>query len=193
MFGNLKVGSKLYVLTAMLAFFMIGVGVIGLRGMAQTLSGMKPVYEVRTLPAIDLGKIQHLFEMNVTEMLRAFQHNPATELAKLHDLPTSEHLARIEKNVATIDELWAKFKANPMSPEEHQLAEEFEQKRAKFRDEVLAPTIALLKNNEFPLETVNAYLKGNRNLGKSANEALGKLIDMQVKASREEDERASAA
>ncbi|MBS4095863.1 MAG: methyl-accepting chemotaxis protein [Sulfuricella sp.] len=192
MFANLKVGAKLFVLTGILAIFMSAVGIIGLRGMSQTLGGMKAVYEVRTLPVIDLGKIQHLFEMNVTETLRAFQHNPDGELYKLHDHPLSEHLARIEKNVATIDQLWRKFKANPLSAEEQRQADEFEKRRATFRDEVLLPTLTALKNNDFSVETINRYLKGNRSLGKSASEALAKLVDLQVSATKEEFERATA-
>ena len=192
MIQNLNFGPRLLLLTTLLSAFMIAIGIIGLHGMARTLDGLESVYMVRTIPVIDLGKIQHLSEMNVTEILRGLQHNPEGELSKLHDHPLSEHLGRIDGNLKTMDELWRKYRTAALSTEEIRLADDFGQQRAKYNRGVLLPAMQSLRAGDFSTESVNRFLKGNRAQGKATSETLVKLIALQTQATADEFANATA-
>jgi methyl-accepting chemotaxis protein len=190
MFNNLSVNSRLIALNAIMAVFMVVIGIIGLQGMSGAVGGLKTVYEDRTIPLDYLGKIQRLFAVNFSEALRAIQHNPASELAKLHDHPVTEHTDRIDANIKTINGLWEKYMATTLTPEEKQLAAEFEKNRGLWVHEILLPLTQALKNGDYSTETVSKFLKGNRTHGLSAAKNLDDLMDLQVRVAKEEYERA---
>jgi len=193
MLNNLNVGPRLLALSIILAVFMVVIGVIGLRGMSGVVGGLQTVYEDRTVPVIDLAKIQHLLNGNFSEVLRAIQHDPSGSLAKLHDHPVSEHTGRIETNIKTIDGLWQKYMATQLTPEEKQLAETFTQKRSEYVEMVLLPTVAALKADNYSPEVVGIFLKTNRKLAGPMNEALENLIKYQDRTAKEEFDRAVAS
>ncbi len=186
MLSNLNVGPRLIVLNVLLALFMAVIGIVGLHGMSTVVSNLETVYTERTVPLTDLGKISTLLNSNFSEALRAFQHNPAGDLAKLHDHPVSEHTARIQANMATIDEAWARYMAISHSPEEQKLAEDFTRKRDAYSSELLAPTVQALNNNDYSIETVSRFLKGNRTRYKPMNDALEALIAQQIQTAKAE-------
>jgi len=192
MFNNLNVGSRLIALNAILAIFMIASGIIGLQGMSGTLNGLQTVYEDRTIPLGDLGKIQRLLSANFSEALRAIQHNPGGELAKLHDHPVTEHTDRIDANKKKIDELWKKYLATYLTPEEKQLAAEFEKNRLHWLGEILMPVVQALKNGDYSTDTVSKFLKGNRLYGQTATQNLDDLSDLQLRVAKEEYGHAEA-
>ena len=192
MFNNLNVAARLIALNAILAIFMVVIGIIGLQGMSGVVGGLKAVYGERTVPLADLGKIQRLLAANFSEALRAIQHNPAAELAKLHDHPVSEHTERIEANIKAISELWEKYRAATLTPEEKQLAAEFEKNRALWVGDILIPVTQALKSGDYSPETVSKFLKGNRKHGQNAAKNLDDLMELQIRLAREEYEKAQA-
>ncbi|MHB9101048.1 MAG: methyl-accepting chemotaxis protein [Sulfuricella sp.] len=192
MLNNLNVGPRLIILTAVMAFFMIAIGIIGLRTTSTVVSSLETVYTDRTVPMSDLGRVSTLLNANFSEILRAFQHNPAGELAKLHDHPTSEHIDRIQANKAIIDEAWARYMATRHPPEERKLAEDFLKKRDAFVSELLQPTVQALKNNDYSTEMIGRFLKGGRTLIKPMNEALDALIAFQIRTAKEEYNQSTA-
>jgi len=192
MFNNLSVSSRLIALNGIMAVFMIVIGIVGLQGMSGVVGGLQTVYYDRTVPLADLGKIQRLLATNFSEALRAIQHNPASELAKLHDHPVTEHSDRIDANKKTVDELWKKYMANTLTPEEKQLAAEFEKNRALWIGEILLPVVQALKNGDYSTEIVSKFLKGNRKYGMASAKNLDDLMDLQIRVAKEEYERAQA-
>jgi len=192
MFNNLSVSSRLIALNAIMAAFMIIIGIVGLQGMSGAVKGLQTVYDDRTIPLADLGKIQRLFAMNLAEVLRAIQHNPGTELAKLHDHPVTEHLDRIDANIKTVGDLWKKYMATTLTPEEKQLAETFDKNRALWVGEILTPVTNALRNGDYSIETVSKFLKGNRTHGQTSAKNLDDLMELQIRVAKEEYERAEA-
>jgi methyl-accepting chemotaxis protein len=190
MFNHLSVSSRLIALNAIMAVFMIVIGVIGLQGMSGVIGGLQTVYDDCTVPLADLGKIQRLLAANFSEALRAIQHNPAGDLAALHDHPVTEHTDRIEANKKTIDEVWKKYLATTLTPEEKSLASEFEKNRARWLSEVLLQVVDALKNGDYSPENVSKFLKGNRLHGVAAAKSLDDLIALQLRVAQEEYKRA---
>ena len=57
MFGNLTIKTRLVLLISFMAALLLVIGGIGLSGMGKTDAGLKTVYEDRTVPLMDLGRI----------------------------------------------------------------------------------------------------------------------------------------
>lgn len=188
----MSVKSRLFALNSVLAVFMIVIGIVGLHGMSGAVTGMQAVYSNNTVPLAELGKVQRLLAANFSEALRAIQHNPAGDLAKLHDHPVSEHTERIESNIKTINELWDKFAASDLNEEEKRLVAEFDQNRAVWVGEILKPLMQSLGKGDYSPETVSKFLKGNRKQGQATAKNLDDLMDLQLRLAREEYERAQA-
>jgi methyl-accepting chemotaxis protein len=192
MLSKLNVGPRLVFLVILMTIFMVAIGIVGLRTTSTAVSSLETVYADRTVPLADLSKVARLFSANVDQVLRALQHNPSYEVAKLHDHPVSEHIGRIEANKAEIDKTWEKYMATYLTPEEKQLAENFMQKRRVFLEETLLPIMQALNNNDFSLDATSRFLKGSRTNLKDMNEALQALIDLQTRVAKEEFDRAEA-
>jgi methyl-accepting chemotaxis protein len=192
MLSKLNVGPRLIFLVILMAIFMVAIGIVGLRATSTVVSSLETVYMDRTVPLADLGKIGTLLNANFSEVLRAFQHNPTGELAKLHDHPTSEHTDRIQANKAVIDEAWARYMATRHSPEEQKLAEDFLKKRDAYISELLQPTVQALNNNDYSTEMVGRFLKGNRTLAKPMNDALDALVAYQIRTAKAEYDQSTA-
>ncbi|HUX64148.1 methyl-accepting chemotaxis protein, partial [Sulfuricella sp.] len=190
--SKLNVGSRLIFLVILMTIFMVAIGIIGLRATSTAVSSLETVYTDRTVPLASLAKVAQLFNANVDQVLRALQHNPSYEVAKLHDHPVSEHVKRIEASKTELDKIWAEYMATYLTPEEKQLAENFMQKRKVFLEETLLPTVQSLKNNDFSIDTTSRFLKGSRTNLKDMSEVLQALTDLQTRVAKEEFDRAEA-
>jgi len=193
MLNNLKIGARLYILISILAAFMVTSGAIGLHGMSNVVDELHTVYEDRTVPLANLNKVERLTNANVDQILRALQHNPQYEVAKLHDHPVSVHIKLIEANKAEIDKIWEHYSsAAYLSPEEKQLVEKFVQKRKSFIEETLLPTVQALKNDDYSIDVNSRFLKGSRTNLKDMSEALQALVAYQTRLAKEEYDHAKA-
>jgi len=187
------VGPRLWALLGVLVAFWIVGFALGMYGMARIEGSLKTVFEERTAPAADLARILELRSDNGTQLLLAFQHNPAYGYAKLHDHPVTEHLDRIESNVKEIDTLWKKFVAHGLEGEEKQLAAEFEKSRAAFVGGALLPAARAVRNGDFSDANISAFLKSARGPGKEMLDKLRALFELQVKMAGEEYAAARAS
>ncbi|MBS4097185.1 MAG: methyl-accepting chemotaxis protein [Sulfuricella sp.] len=190
MLNNLHVGPRLLILNGILAAFMLVIGLVGLYGMSGAVDGLKTVYGERTIPLGELGQIQRLLALNFSEALRAIQHNPAGELAKLHDHPVSEHTERVAANVKSIGELWGRYRARPLTAEEQRIADEFEKNRVRWIGDILMPVMQALDKGDYSTEIVSKFLKGNRAHGQTTAKNLDDLMDLQIRLAKEEYEKA---
>ena len=57
MFSNLTIKTRLILLITLLSILLAAIGALGLSGMSGSNQGLKTVYEDRTVPLMDLGKI----------------------------------------------------------------------------------------------------------------------------------------
>ncbi|MBS4099085.1 MAG: methyl-accepting chemotaxis protein [Sulfuricella sp.] len=192
MLNNIHVGPRLFILVALMAAFMVVIGIVGLSSMSKTVNSLNSVYEQRTVPLASLARVDRQLSANNNEVLRAFQHNPAFDIAKLHDHPTTDHNKRIEKNLPEIAATWEKYKSTNLSPEEKRLADEFEKLSNEWRDKILLPTLAALSKGDFSNDVVSHYLVGSRTIAKPMNEAMTVLIQLQIRIAKEEYTQAEA-
>jgi len=185
----LKVGYRLSMLVAMFVILLIVIGGLGLRSASKTLAGLETVYEDRTVPLVQITRVKRLLDSNFSESLRAFQHDPRQELAKLHDHAVDEHLKRIESNLKTVDETWKAYLATQMTPEEQQLADAFTARYQEYTKPLTLPTMDALRQGNYSLEVVSTFLKGNRKMGGEVDKLADALIDLQTRVAKEEFDR----
>ena len=190
--NNLSVGKRLYLLVGLLAGLALLLTFVGLKGMSSTVAGLKTVYEDRTAPLVQLGDIRRLHAANVADLLRGIQHDPKNEVAKLHDHPTEEHTKRINGHLAEIDKLWAAYLATYLTPEEKQLAKDFDAKYKRYIAEIILPTVKALEAGNFSLEVISRFLKANRTLAKDADDALDALTRLQEREAKSEFDKAQS-
>lgn len=181
-----RVASRLYFLVGLLSILMILMGIAGLNSMSGVVASLKTVYEDRTVPVIDLNKIERLLALSYSDALRALQHNPASEIHKLHDHPVDEHIKRIDANIAKMDVLWSKYMATYLTPEEKLLAADYEKSYKQYMDEVIRPFLESMKTGDYSIQVVDRLLKGNRRLGKPTDDAMDRLIELQDRVASEE-------
>ena len=186
------VATRLYFLVGLMSAMMVLMGVAGLSTMSSTVASLQSVYQDRTVPLIDLGKIQRLLGLSYSDALRALQHDPGHKLVSLHDHPVSEHTKRIDDNLAEMDRLWTKYLATYLTPEEKELAADYEKKYKLYVDEVLKPLLEALKSENYEVQVVDRFLKGNRKQGKGTEEAMDKLMALQGRVAGEEYEKGMA-
>lgn len=181
-----RVASRLYFLVAFMATTMIIMGVVGITNMSKVLDSLETVYNDRTIPTGELSRIQALLNGSFSEVLRALQHNPAYEISRLHDHPVSEHVNRVEKSLANMKELWAKYMATYLTPEEKVLAEQYDKQSARYIAEVLNPALDALRKGDYSIGMTERFLKGNRSIGGDAEKTMSQLVELQMRVAAEE-------
>jgi methyl-accepting chemotaxis protein len=188
-----SVKTRLYSLVGLFSILLIVIGALGLRSTANTLTGLKTVYEDRAVPLVQITEVKRLLDANVMELLRSFQHNPQQELSKLHDHPVEEHLKRIEGNLEKIEQTWQAYLATYLTPEEKSLSSAFTEKYKNYTTSLTLPTVAAIRKGDYSLDTVSRFLKGNREYGGQVDKLAESLIKLQTDVAKSEYEAALAS
>ena len=185
MYKNIRITHRmLSVLVIYWITFLITVAV-GWTGLHLASESLKSVHETRMVSTLKLNKISNLLDQNKSQILLAFQHDPASPLASMHDHPLATHLEVISKNSEVIETLWRDYLTNPQSPEEAVLAKEVEIKRAAWLDK-FTQTVIALNNQEFSSATMAKFLLAARTEGQANVDATSALIDQQTQMAKEE-------
>jgi len=178
MFKNLKVGSKLFFLTVFSALVTVIVALFGVFGMAKMSDNMEVMYSERALALTQLGKVDSAIGALGSEIFRALQHNPASEINRIHINHSMEsHLNAAEELLKDIDKAWALFSAIPMSNEEKELSARFNEGYARFIKEIIRPAINSLRANDFSYEVHEHFIVGFRDLGVPVEKTISDLIE----------------
>jgi len=138
----MKISTRLMILVAILSAALLGVGGFGLYGISSSNAALRSVYEDRTVPAVQLGKIESMVVRNrlaVTTAL-ADQTPKAIETA----------ITTVESNIAAISKQWEAYMLTYLTPAEKKLAEAFAADRKTFVQQGLLPAVAALKANDIP-------------------------------------------
>ncbi len=190
-FRNLKVGTNLFLFSVLSLAFLLVLGVVALRGLDETTSGMETLYNDRLVPAGQIEEINRLQAENVLEIYRLLAHDPKRPESKLHDHPLSTHTDVIKHHRERVDVLWKAYMATNLTPEEKKLAEEFQLARGDFIDKGLTPIVALIEKGQYPDAGVQIIgtLKPFRD--KLAHVA-DVLMDLQLKEGKADHEAAKA-
>ncbi|MDO8988936.1 MAG: methyl-accepting chemotaxis protein [Sideroxyarcus sp.] len=187
-FGKMSIVSRLWMLALSgLLGFVVAVA-IGWQSLTSSTQALKTVYQDRAIPMYELSKIDADSRKNFSEVLLAFQHDPAGHLAAIHDHPLDRHLTAVKERRAAGDERWQKYLAAAQSPDEKTLAAGVTAKRAAWRAKQDEAINALAAKN-YSSTILAAYLKAGREERQALHDAMDKLIVYQTEIAKGEYER----
>ncbi|MCL2830505.1 MAG: methyl-accepting chemotaxis protein [Betaproteobacteria bacterium] len=192
MFNNLKVGSRLFFLTAFAAVVTIIILLVGISGMKKLAAETDTMYNDRTMALVQIGNVEGNLTGLSSDMFRAFQHNPQLDIAKLHNNHAlDDHLRKAEERMKNIDEEWARYMSTPLDEKEKPFADKFITEYPKMVRDVVRPTIAALRAGDFSSDTVGRYIVGNREVGATLEKAISDLISVNDELSKKNFEDAT--
>ena len=181
--NQLKVSTRLLLLTGTLSLLLIVIGAIGLWGISDANQSLKTVNAQRVAPLGALAEIQRRQLVSVTMLINAIGDPRPEEIAK------AENLLR-EDSVA-IDGLWKAYTATVLTTDETRLAQAFADARARYRSEGIQPTLAALQAGQLKHATrlVDDVLNP---LGEPVAASIQALLKLQIDVAREEHASAEA-
>lgn len=177
MFKNLSVKIKLSILIGLLSILLITIGGIGIYGMNQTVTGLKSVYEDRTVPLAELGSLRRYLLLNRIDITAALA-NPDPEFIR-------DRTNTVESNITAITAIWDKYMATTLTEEEARLAEQFAIDRKRFIQEGLLAAVAALRANDIDRANV-IMVEKIRPLYEPVRTGIDNLVDLQIRAAEQE-------
>jgi len=169
--NNLKVSTRLMMLIGVLSALLVAIGGLGLFGIGESNDELKSVFEDRTVPAAQLGRINALVLRNRLAINIALV-TPTPEVIE-------ERSAQIAANALAIDKEWAAYMATTLTPEEAKLAAAFAADRQRFVRDALQPAVAALRSNDIAEATRLAAGK-IRSLSLPMETGIAALVQLQI-------------
>jgi methyl-accepting chemotaxis protein len=182
--NNLSIGKRISILMVVGGLLLLTIAGIAWRNENDAINSLKSVYEDRTVPLVDLGKIGELLDENTLELLLILQHDPHGPLVSAHDHPTELHLERFAKRRAEINTLWDKYMATYLTEEEKRLAADFSAKRKAWVEKA-AGLLERIKGGDFSPEIMKEVLAALKNESHVMGEAHDALVEYQAKVAQE--------
>ncbi|HEU0186376.1 MAG TPA: MCP four helix bundle domain-containing protein, partial [Gallionellaceae bacterium] len=182
MFSNLTIRARLIFLVAMLSVLLAAIGVLGLFGMSGSNQGLKTVYEDRTIPLMDMGKI--IDKINLVRLNTVTAANASNQEA------VRDAISKTQQRDKEIDELWNKYIATTLTPEEAKLAEAFGQQWKAYRAS-RDVTLNFAAANNFDAAKENARKDAGPKYS-AARETIFSLIELQGAVAKEEFNKAQS-
>ncbi|EME70259.1 methyl-accepting chemotaxis protein [Paramagnetospirillum caucaseum] len=133
-----SIAGRLAMIITGLVLLMGAVAWISLAGMADSNDALRSVYENRTVPA---GQLADIIDRMRDNLLQAQQMQ--IDLAAGENGGIARRVLRIRATAEHVGSVWAAYLANPLSPDEKELAADFETRRKDFVGQGLSPAIAL--------------------------------------------------
>ena len=177
MLTNLSIKSRLIFVVGFLLLSLVAIGVIGLSSLSATNASFKAFYENRLVAMGYLDEISA--HMNSNQMLLA-----ESVIGQLSTFPeevaqVDQRVTKVKQLIVGIDDGWKAFMATRLSPEEANLAKEFETARNKYGREALMPAIAALGSHDF--QQASEIMQGQLTKQyESARDAMNALIKIQL-------------
>ena len=181
-------------LGAMMAAFVAITAVvtgIGLSGLQEGNASLQEQYQRKLEPTTVVNEVLALLGENRSQIMLALQHDPKSELAKLHDHGLEVHLEKTLANRQQINAQLEALQKLPLSEKERQLVEQLGEARKKFSAEGVNAARDALKAGDFHQASVLLLTKINPIYGQV--QQAGKALVDELKASARADfERAQA-
>ena len=154
--------------------FVIAVGV-GLAGLNMARDSLHEVYENRmsTTAQVD-HMLNNLFESRLNILL-AFQHDPDSPLAVLHDHDVDTHLLPIKTIQKTNEQLYQQLAARTMDEHEAALLQAILERQKQWNTQ-LDSAVSAIEEGDFSAQTMQSFLLAGRN---EAGQVLQAVTDFQ--------------
>jgi len=175
MLDQISVKTRLYILVGLLSSVMVFVGFSGLQSTEKMSEHLKEVYEGDTTALVELAKVEDNLHRSRGRIWAAMI-TPNKEAAE-------KEISGIPTFIKQADEQWAAYLKIELSPEEKQLATDFEKTYKEYRAtlEVLAPIAASLDIPKTIEEMKNTHFRENFT---ASRDKLNKIIEYQVVSSK---------
>ncbi|MEI6414166.1 MAG: methyl-accepting chemotaxis protein [Pseudomonadota bacterium] len=115
MLNNLKIGPRLLALMALQILFMVGIGLLGLRGMETTGAALDRVYHEQVVPLRDLNIITDLYTLTIVDATRQVRDGTFTP---------AKAIEAIDGAMAHIRKEWQEYLASPLEEGEKVLVQQ---------------------------------------------------------------------
>ncbi|MFZ6799529.1 methyl-accepting chemotaxis protein [Undibacterium sp. Di24W] len=179
----MKIATRLILLISSLAMVCFIVSGIGLYGLVKSNDAILTIYADRTVPAVDIGKIQTLVVSNRLEIAMALlEQNPES---------ARHAVQQLESNITNVNKIWDAYMATYLTPEEAKLASDFATRRARYVQEGLRPTITALQAGDFA-QAQSLMLEKVSPLMLPVKEKGDDLLQLQMDVAKEEFDAAIA-
>jgi methyl-accepting chemotaxis protein-1 (serine sensor receptor) len=134
--NNLTIATRLKILIALLCTMMLGIGFMGMRGIAASNDSMKSVYEDRTVALAQLSEVLRYNLRNQIAMVSA-AGDARPEMAE-------KYLAEMRDNAVGMAKEWDAYTATYLTSDEKLLVDQFKTHRDAFVDGAQKPLQAAL-------------------------------------------------
>ena len=173
--NRFKISTRVAVLAGLLSLLLLGIGGLGLWGLAQTNHALHSMYEDNLVTTSEVHQIEALLLRNrLAVAVAQVTPNAAT---------IQSSSTEVESNIAAITRLWDGYLARPHSAQETALAQRFTQDRQRFVQEGLLATIAALRANDIS-GAERLVVEKIRPLYAPVGEAIKAMIAVQFEAGR---------
>jgi methyl-accepting chemotaxis protein len=115
--NHLSVKIRLFLLVGLLSLVSVIIGLSGLRGMAESVAGLRTVYEDRVVPLRDLKMIADFYAVNIVD---------TTHKVRNGNIDWAESRKSLKDAREGISSKWATYKATYLVEEEKKLVAEIE-------------------------------------------------------------------
>jgi len=174
MLKNLKISTRL---TIMLAFFLLGlliVGVTGLYSSGKLHKSMRSIYDERMIPTL------HLYAIHTANLNSSL----AISRALVEPENIAQYIQEIESNKSLIDNEWKKYltileRDAKDNKEDQMFIQLFVEARRRYYEEGIKPAVAAMRTNNFP-EVQRIQKEHIFPLAFPLHESLNILINMET-------------
>jgi methyl-accepting chemotaxis protein len=174
MFKNLKIVQLITLVVV--AFWIAFLALAGASWWALSSSGnsLRDVHGDHMRKSESLAQMALAVEGTRLELMRAFQHDPASPLAALHDHPVSSHFKAAQTRDEKVDALWKDLQATASPGEEAQaVAEALRQRQAW--EQKAGLMLSSIKSGDFGVPVMAAFLVAGRTEGQLLMNTLEKM------------------
>lgn len=177
-FQSVSLRLKVIVLLTGLSFMLLGYS--GITGMQSAAASIEDLYSQGMQHTIRAGKILDRLGDARSALLLAFQHDPSSQLAKLHDHPISLHIVEVQDSLRELHNIVDnEILTAELNREERQQIERL----AVILDEIsktgFEPAIDQLNNGQYHSSNVILLTKINPLFKQASNAAQG-FLDLQI-------------
>ncbi len=177
---NLKIGTRLSLLVALLVFLLIGMGSLGVFGMKSSNQALKTVYSDRVVPLKQLKVVSDLYAINIVD---------TTHKTRAGSLSWDGAIKNVNDAERQIKEQWDAYRATRLVQEEQRLV-----KIALPLMEKANASVEFLKKilNRQDMDALVAYAEEDLyHQIDPITDTIGQLIEVQLRVAREKYEKAA--
>ncbi|NVD08651.1 HAMP domain-containing protein [Vibrio sp. JPW-9-11-11] len=189
-FANVGTKLKINVLLTLTAFIVLGYQ--GIAGMQTSANYIEELYSQGMQHTIRTSKVIDELGNARSALLLAFQHDPSSNTAAMHDHPVEFHITQIENSLETLHHIIDKeLLLSDLASDEKQAVNGLARVLDEITDLGFVPAIAKLKSGEY--HTANIILLQQINPKfQQAYQYAEQFFAMQVEEGRESFEQAEA-